>query len=210
MSIIVPTVTAYSEHDYHQQLQKLRPFTQRIHIDLMDGDFAPSKSLDIADIHMPAGMTVDIHLMFERPMDVLEQLIQLKPSLVVIHNEAHIHHMHFAAELHRHNIKAGLALLQDTPVHFSQQIMHSFDHVLVFSGKLGRQGGTADLTLLSKVQAIRAYWPDAEIGWDGGINADNAGKLVKAGVDVLNVGGFIAHDDSPQSAYEHLVNAVSA
>jgi ribulose-phosphate 3-epimerase len=109
--------------------------------------------------------------------------------------------MHFAAELHKHDIKTGLALLQDTPVEWAEQIMHSFDHVLIFSGHLGYHGGAADLKLLEKVHQIREHHPEVEIGWDGGINVDNAKQLLEAGVDVLNVGGFIQKSSDPESAY---------
>ena len=75
----------------------------------------------------------------------VDQLIKLKPHMVVIHNEAEVHHMDFAAKLHKEGIKAGLAILRDTPIEHAYQIMHSFDQVLVFSGDLGKHGGVADL-----------------------------------------------------------------
>jgi ribulose-phosphate 3-epimerase len=112
--------------------------------------------------------------------------------------------MHFAAELHKEDIKVGLAILQDTQIEWAFQIMHSFDQVLVFSGNLGHHGGEADLALLDKVKKIREHHPDVEIAWDGGIDDENAALLVKAGVDVLNVGGFIQHSDDPKSAYAKL------
>jgi ribulose-phosphate 3-epimerase len=206
--VICPTVTAYDLQQYNDQLDRLLPFAGRIHIDLMDGDFAPTQSPGLADIWLPPHKTVDIHLMYRRPMEYLAQLIKLRPHMVVIHNEADIHHMHFAAELHREGIKAGLALLQDTPVEYAHQIMHSFDHILVFSGDLGHHGGHADLGLLGKVPEIQREHPEAEIGWDGGINADNARQLVEAGVDILNVGGFVQRADDPASAYAKLESLV--
>jgi ribulose-phosphate 3-epimerase len=147
--------------------------------------------------------------MYERPMEYLDQLIKLRPHMVVIHNEADVHHMHFAAELHKEGIKAGLALLQDTPVEYAHQIMHSFDHILVFSGDLGHHGGHADLGLLEKVKEIQREHPDAEIGWDGGINSDNVRQLAEAGIEVLNVGGYIQRADDPTSAYGKLKSLVT-
>lgn len=129
--------------------------------------------------------------------------------MVIIHNEASVHHMHFVAELHKENILAGLAVLQDTPIDYAYQIMHSFDQVLVFSGNLGHHGGTADLQLLDKVKKIKVHHPDAEIAWDGGINAQNAQQFIKAGVDVLNVGGFIQKSADPASAYATLETLVN-
>jgi len=208
MATICPTITAYTEHEYKQQIDAVKDFAKRIHFDLMDGEFAPTKSPALSKIWLPLHITADIHLMYQRPMDYLEQLIKLKPHMVIIHNEAHVHHMHFAAELHKHDIKAGLAILRDTPIEYAYQIMHSFDQVLVFSGHLGYHGGEADLGLLDKVQKIKAHHPDAEIAWDGGINADNIKQLAEAGVDVLNVGGAIQKTSNPEDAYVRLKEVI--
>lgn len=204
MTIIAPTVTAFSVDEYSKQLRRIVNFSDRIHIDLMDGIFAPTISPSLKEIWLPHHIAIDIHVMYQRPMDCLSDLIQLRPSLVIIQAEAEVHHMHFAGELHKEGILAGLALLQDTPVKNIQQIVHSFDHVLVFSGKLGFHGGEVDMSLLSKVAEIRAKYPEVEIGWDGGVSDINAKTLQKGGVDVLNVGGFIQNDKHPQSAYEKI------
>lgn len=200
MANICPTITAYDLEEYRRQINQVA-FAERIHIDLMDGEFAPTTSPPLEQIWLPPHKTCDIHLMYQKPMDSLQQLIRLRPSLVVIHNEAAVHHMHFAAELHKEGIKAGLALLADTPVSHAQQIMHSFDHILIFSGHLGYHGGETDLSLLDKVRQVRTLHPEAEIGWDGGINDENAQTLLDAGVDILNVGDYVQHASNPAAAY---------
>ncbi len=172
---ICPTVTAFDIDEYKRQIMRLEPFTKRVHLDLMDGNFAPTKSPNVDSIWWPLSMEADIHLMYQSPMDYIEELIALKPRMVVIHNEASVHHMHFAALLHKADIRAGLAILADTPIEHAYQIMHSFDHVLIFSGNLGYQGGSAvDMGLLDKVDKVRKHHPEVEIGWDGGINTENA------------------------------------
>ncbi len=205
MAVICPTITAYDGDEYRTQMNTVTPFAKRIHIDLMDGVFAPTKSPDLHQAWWPHQLRADIHLMYQRPMDYIHQIIKLHPRLVIIHNEAEVHHMDFAAQLHQHDIQAGLAILQDTPIEYAYQIMHSFDHILVFSGKLGYHGGEADMNLLNKVSKIRQHHPDAEIGWDGGINDQNAKQLVEAGVDVLNVGGFIQKSEDSVAAYNSLL-----
>ena len=204
MSVICPTITAYDEYEYNEQIKKVRDFSERIHIDLMDGEFAPTKSPGLNHVWWPHSIKADIHLMYQNPMEHLKELVHLKPNMVVIHNEVSVHHMHFAAELHKHGIKTGLAVLKDTPIEWAYQIMHSFDQVLIFSGNLGYHGGEADLGLIEKVKKVREHHPEAEIAWDGGINEHNARQLVDAGVDVLNTGGYIHHADSPAEAYAKL------
>lgn len=209
MAVICPTVTAFDPHAYREQVERIAGFTTRVHLDLMDGEFAPSKSPELEQIWWPHTMQADVHLMYKRPMDYLEQLIKLNPRMVIIHNEADVHHMQFAGELHKENILVGLAVLQDTPIEHAYQIMHSFDQVLVFSGNLGYHGGETDLGLLDKVQKIKEHHPEAEIAWDGGISDKNAKQLIDGGVDVLNVGGFIQKSEKPKDAYDKLLGAIS-
>ena len=201
MAVICPTVTAFSEHEYKVQVLRLQPFADRIHIDLMDGRFAPTVSPDLGHIWWPPELEVDIHLMYQEPMAVIEDLLRLRPRMVIIHNEATVHHMHFCGELHKAGIMTGLAILPETPVAYCEQIMHSFDHVLIFSGNLGHHGGQANFDLLAKAAQVREHHPDVEIGWDGGITVDNAARLVAGGIEVLNVGGYIQNSADPKDAY---------
>ena len=204
MSIVCPTVTAYDTHDYRVQMERLKPFTERVHIDLMDGKFAPTLSPGLEQVWWPDKLQADIHLMYQNPMPHIDQLILLKPNLVIIHEEANVVARDFAVQLRQYGIKVGLALLHDTPVDQIRETLLSFDHVLIFSGDLGKHGGTADLSILNKAAKIREYNPNVEIGWDGGITDKNAHDLLAGGVTVLNVGGFIQNATDPADAYAKL------
>jgi len=210
MPVICPTVTAFDPHEYRAQMERLQPFAKRVHIDLMDGEFAPTKSPGLEQIWWPEGITADIHLMYMRPMEQISKLIELKPHLAVIHAEADVDHAAFAARLHEAGIKAGLAVLKSTSIADVANILKEFDHIMIFSGNLGYHGGSqVDFRLLDKVQEAKRVNPDIEIAWDGGVNDQNAKQLVEAGVEVLNVGGFIAKSSDPQSAYQKLVDGLS-
>jgi ribulose-phosphate 3-epimerase len=204
MATICPTVTAFDTHEYRVQMERLEPFCERVHIDLMDGMFAPTTSPGLDHVWWPKNMIADIHLMYQDPAAHIDQLITLKPNLVVIHQEASGDHRNFADQLHRNGIKVGLAILHDTPVEQVRETIASFDHVLVFSGDLGRHGGVADMNILQKVAKVREYSPDIEVGWDGGVSDENAAALIAGGVNVLNVGGFIQNSTDPAAAYAKL------
>lgn len=209
MAIICPTVLAFDSLEFNQRMQKVAGLADRIQIDLMDKEFAGSEStVTLDDVWWPAGMVADIHLMYQNPFDHLETLLHLQPNMVIIHVETMIHHMHFAAELHKEGIKAGLAVLPETPIDNIEQILHSFDHLLIFSGKLGFFGGEADLSLAAKAKQAKEHHPGLEVGWDGGVNPGNAKQLADGGVDVLNVGGFIQNSDDPQESYQALLSSL--
>ncbi len=209
MAVICPTVTAYDQHQYREQMELLEPFAKRIHIDLMDGDFAPTVSPTLDKIWWPPELVADIHLMYRRPGDYLQQLVDLKPHLVVIQAESEVDHMAFAAELHQADIKAGLALLQPTTVESVKHILDSFDHVMVFSGNLGHHGSSAvDFGLLEKVRQARKLYPQIEIAWDGGVDDTNIRRLAEAGIDVFGVGSFIHKAEDPSAAYAKLESVI--
>lgn len=208
MSIICPTVLAGEPHAYRDQLERAARLADRIQIDLMDGDFAPSRSINPVQVWWSDGLTADIHLMFRRPSEHIETLVSLRPSMVIIHAEAEGDLLALMKHLQRLGIKAGVALLKPTEAREATPLIEIADHVLIFSGDLGHFGGHADLSVLSKVADIQAIHPGVEIGWDGGANADNVAELAAGGIDVINVGGAIQRADDPQSAYDTLVSKI--
>jgi ribulose-phosphate 3-epimerase len=211
MSQIVPTITATSAREYREQMAKVAPFAKRIHIDFSDGQFAPARLVNPAQAYWPDGAQVDFHFMFTNPTQYLETAISLKPDLVIVHAEASSDVLGMIRELKAVGIKTGVALLQQTSPLAYVELIAEVDHVLIFSGNLGHQGGSfADLALLSKVGQIRSINTAAEIGWDGGISQESAAQLVAGGVEVLNVGGDIQKAPDVQAEYEALGKAASA
>jgi ribulose-phosphate 3-epimerase len=204
---ICPTVTAAGPHEFREQMERVAEFALRIHIDLSDGSLAPNKLVDLDKVWWPGGMRADLHVMLKNPFDHVELYRALGPQLVIVHAEAKGDFGAFAEIMHRHGIETGIALLPDTDIDRIVPGLDIIDHVMIFSGKLGYFGGEADLGLLDKVRRLRELKPTLEIGWDGGINEQNARELVRGGVEVLNVGGFIHHSKNPAEAYETLIAA---
>jgi ribulose-phosphate 3-epimerase len=207
MTVICPTITATTTpSEYELQMDRLAGFAERIQIDLADGEFASPKTTNPIQTWWPRDIDADIHLMFEHPHEHVETLISLKPSLVIIHAEAKGNLVALVDHLKKFEIKTGVALLAPTTVESCRDIIERVDHVLLFSGDLGRVGGKADLTLLAKVDEIRAINPGVEIGWDGGANESNVVALARGGIDVINVGGAIQRSDDAEKAYDTLVS----
>jgi ribulose-phosphate 3-epimerase len=210
MAVICPTITAENPHTYREQIERVQPFAKRLHIDLMDGVFTPNKSIDIAKLWWPENMIIDMHVMFKEPSKYLEDFLRLKPELVVIQAESDCDIPEIAAKLNKASIKCGVALLPETTVDSITFAFAEIQHILIFSGNLGYQGGSeADLQLLHKVKQIKQLNPSLEIAWDGGINDQNVRQLTDGGIDVLDVGGFIHNSQNPEEAYNTLTAAVN-
>ena len=203
MPIVCPTVTANDTHIYRTQIERIQQFAVRIHIDLADGVFAP-KLLDISKVWWPANKSIDIHLMYQRPLFYLDALIKLKPQLIIIQAESDGDFNKYVKVLKSANIKVGVSLLASTSVDHIIGSLENIDHVLIFSGNLGNFGGSVNLELLNKINKIKEIKQNIEIGWDGGINDKNINLLAKNGVDVLDVGGYIQRSENSVDAYAKL------
>ncbi len=209
MSVVAPTVTAESADDYKLQIERIHTFADRVHIDITDGEFAPTFTVGEAQIWWPQDWTVDIHAMVARPADHVEALISLKPNMIIFHVETDEDIVPILKQVKKFDIKAGIALLKSTVPSTVAAAIEVADHVMIFSGDLGRQGGTASLMQLEKVRLIKAIRQDVEIGWDGGVTVENAFGLSQGGVDVLNVGSTIASSDDPKNTYATLVSEIN-
>lgn len=206
MSTIIPTVTAENAHTYREQMERLEPFAGRIHVDLMDGVFAPSTSLPVEQVWFPEDTVVDVHVMFQQPEPTLDHLISLHPNTIILSAEADFDFAAVREKLTNAKIKFGLALLPETTIDSLAEKITQLDHLLVFSGNLGYQGGSiADLSLLEKARQAKVKNPNLEIGWDGGVNNQNVRALADGGVNAINVGGFIHSAPDAGLAYQTLV-----
>jgi ribulose-phosphate 3-epimerase len=204
MPVICPSILATTKEQYREQIEKIAPFSQRIQIDLTDGEFAKNQTIGPQDAWWPVGIKADFHLMYRRPDKAIDVILEHKPNLIIIHAEADGNFLAFAQRFRRLGVKIGLALLPNTSIESIAPALNHLDHVLIFSGSLGEYGGHANLDLLSKVQALRNHKADLEIGWDGGVNQQNVSQLVFGGVDVLDVGGYLQEAAEPERAYHGL------
>lgn len=209
MSQVVPTIMAETIDQLREATVRIQPFARRVHIDISDGEFAPTFLLNEGQLFWPEGWEVDIHAMVSRPSEHIAQLIQLKPSLVIFHAETQEDIVPHLQALKQAGIRAGVALLKTTVPATVEAAIQEADHVMIFSGDLGKFGGTASMMQLEKIRLIKKIKPDIEIGWDGGVNIENAYTLTQGSVDVLNAGGAISKADDPAIAYNELVREIN-
>jgi len=204
-AVIAPSITVETEEEYRAMVDKIQPFTKRVHVDVSDGQFAPVFMVPPEKLWWPADWVVDIHAMVSQPADYVDKLIALKPRLIVFHAETGVDLLPIFEKIKKFGIKAGIALLKITVPSTVADAIKFADHALIFSGDLGHYGGTASMMQLEKIRLIKAINPEIEIGWDGGVNTDNAFMLTQGGVNILNVGGAIGRAENPLAVYDKLV-----
>lgn len=209
MTVIAPAVLAENADMYKQTMEKIQGFAERVHLDIADGEFAPTFTVNSSELWWASTWQADIHAMVARPSEHVDQLIALKPSLIIFHVEVQEDLLPILQKIQAAGIKAGVALQRPTVPDAVGSLIELADHVMIFSGDMGHYGGTASLMQLEKVRLIRAIKPGVEVGWDGGVTIDNAFTLSQGGVDVLNVGGTIAKSTTPNDTYKALVSEIN-
>jgi ribulose-phosphate 3-epimerase len=209
MTEIAPCITVEDEATYKEYAEKIFPFAKRVHIDTSDGIFTPTLLTAPDRLWWPPEWMVDVHAMVEKPSQYVQTLVSMKPNLIIFHAEVEEDLLPIMQYVKQNEVKVGIALQRSTVPSSVASLIEAADHVMIFSGTLGRYGGTASMIQLHKVGLIRAINQTVEIGWDGGVNLDNAFTLSKSGIDVLNVGGAIATSDDPAAAYAKLVEEIN-
>jgi len=210
MSIITPAILATNPEEYKEQVEKIFPFAERVHIDVTDGGFAPNLTLPETQIWWPQEWKVDIHMMVARPSEHIDAIIQLNPNMVVFHSEVEEDLVPIFERLKNETmIKPGLALLRSTVPETVAPAIKAAEHILIFSGNLGEMGGVANMMQLEKIRLIKAINSNVEIGWDGGANLSNVFNLTQSGVDVVNVGAAIMQAQDPEQAYHQMETEIN-
>lgn len=202
---IVPAILTDNKQDFRAQVEKINVFTRRVQIDVTDGIFAPTQTLDITNVWWPRNWDADLHLMAANPSEHIDTILKLSPSLCILHAEASEDLTPSFQALKEAGIKTGLALLAPTYPGNVKPYIDMVDHVLIFAGQLGMQGNPADLMQMEKIPLVRNMKPEVEIGWDGGANMTNVRALAHADLDVINVGAAISQAENPAAAFEELV-----
>jgi len=208
MAVITPTITTNDVNVYRAQMDAISGFADGVHVDFADGNFTKTTLLPIKEAWRSEDLITHIHVMYRNPLREVKRIARFEADLVILHQESE-NLKKCLIKLHKEGVRTGIALLPETPVLALREFEGYFDHVLVFGGRLGYQGGEADLNQLGKVKEIKASFPDVEISWDGGVNDKNAEKIMKAGVSILNVGSFIKNAQDPKKAYDLLTSLVS-
>jgi len=169
-----------------------------IHIDVMDGHFVPNITIGapvVASIRPVTSLPLDVHLMIEHPERYIAQFAEAGADIITVHVEASPR-LHTTIRLIKElGAKAGVSINPPTPLGVVEEFLPHVDLVLVMSVNPGFGGQPFIRETLSRIANIRKILDDralhAELEVDGGINADNAPDIVKAGANVLVVGNSI-------------------
>src|SRR4030095_9129858 len=158
------------------------------HIDVMDGHFVPNITMGPFIVETCKRITqlpLDVHLMIEKPEQLLEAFAKAGADHLTAHVEA-CAHLHRTLEYIKSlGCKAGVTLNPGTPVAALESVLHLADLVLVMSVDPGFSGGKFVPESFARLADVRkrldALGSSAWLEVDGGVNIENVPKLMEAG-----------------------------
>ncbi len=201
MAKIAVTILATTPQEFAVRIDRIKPFAKRIHVDISDGVFAPQRTIGLSQAYGVDGAELELHMMVAGPSDQIENMLALKPHLIILHFESNGDLVGLFNQIKAVGIKAGLAIKQETTVDQVEELLTLVDHLLVFTGHLGHNGGEMDQTALVKIAQAKAINPNLEVAVDGGVNLETAQLALSAGADVLDTGSYVHEAADPRTAY---------
>ncbi len=183
-----------------------------IHFDVMDGVFVPNISYGIPILKAVSKIvkgTLDVHLMIIDPIKYVKDFADNGADIITFHSEADSDVMETINAIHFCGKKAGLAIKPNTPVSEIEQNLDKIDMLLVMTVEPGFGGQGFISETLDKIakakKIIDSKGLSVPIQVDGGINAETAELVKKAGAEILVAGSYLFGALDMGSAVEKLV-----
>ena len=183
------------------------------HIDVMDGVFVPNISFGfpvLKAINENTLKPLDVHLMIVEPDRYITRFKEAGANILTVHLEA-CNHLHRTIQaIKSEGMNAGVSLNPHTAVNDLEDIISDIELVLIMSVNPGFGGQKFIENTYRKIERtknlIEKSGSKAKIEVDGGVNLDNAPKLIEAGADVLVAGSFVFGSDNPSQTISDLKN----
>jgi ribulose-phosphate 3-epimerase len=173
-----------------------------VHVDVMDGHFVPNISIgpDVVKALRPHTKKVlDVHLMIAPCDPYLEAFAKAGADIITVHVEAGPHVHRSLQTIRALGKKAGVTLNPGTPESTIEPVIDLVDLILVMSVNPGFGGQSFIPFAAEKIARLRALTGarpiDVEV--DGGITAETAPVVARAGANVLVAGSAVFKGGKP-------------
>jgi ribulose-phosphate 3-epimerase len=173
----------------------------RIHVDVMDGHFVPNLTMGpavVQSLRRVTDLPLEIHLMISDPDLFLDEFAAAGSDSFLVHWEGNNNLHRTVQRIRRLGKRATVAINPATSVSVLEEIVCDLDQVLVMTVNPGFGHQQFIATTLPKIgrarELIEQRQPLCEVEVDGGIDAETAPLVVRAGATVLVAGSAIFSD----------------
>jgi ribulose-phosphate 3-epimerase len=183
-----------------------------LHFDVMDGRFVPNITIGLPvlkSVRKITGLKIDAHLMIVEPSRYAVEFVKAGANMVSVHVEADVHLQRTLTAIREAGGEAGIAINPATPLISLEEGLPFADFILLMSVNPGFGGQKFIHTSLDKLRRLRqmidARGLKTRIEIDGGIDADNIGKIAEAGAEIVVAGSAVFGSGKPAEAVRELI-----
>ncbi len=212
MAEILPSILSADFTRLAEEIAKIeKAGISILHLDVMDGHFVPNLTIGppvVSSIRKITKLKLDVHLMITDPDKYAPIFIEAGADQVSVHQEVCPHLDRTLRMIQSEGAKAGVVLNPSTPVATLADVLDVTDYVLIMSVNPGFGGQRFIPNALRKVRALDALRKELGLQFaieiDGGVNLENLGDMVRAGVDWVVAGSLVFHSSDPEATVRQM------
>ena len=209
---INPSILNANFDDLENEIQKITSVSDALHLDVMDNQFVPNFTFDIArafEIINFSKLPVDAHLMICDPDSIAPKYAEQGTNSVTFHFEAANHVASTISNIRSNGAKVGLAIKPATSFQEIEEFMADIDMLLIMTVEPGFGGQSFMHDQMVKVRTARAHIENMKkekplLQIDGGVSLDTIAEAALAGANCFVAGSAVYKSAFPAKMVDQL------
>lgn len=189
------------------EIDAVSPYIDSLHIDIMDGSFAPEFGLYdrlVRDVMRHSSVPIDVHLMVRAPMRPAARFSELGARLVAFHVEGDHSVDDVAAVVRSHGSLAYASLRHTTDTSKIAHAIDAVDGLLFLTAPAG--GGSFDDQAFERLAQRPRGLP---LIVDGKIGPKHFNRLIELEVDLAVIGGALFSNGNPGATAREFIQSIA-
>ena len=209
---INPSILNANFDDLENEIQKITSVSDALHLDVMDNQFVPNFTFDIArafEIINFSKLPVDAHLMICDPDSIAPKYAEQGTNSVTFHFEAANNVASTIRNIRSNGAKVGLAIKPATSFQEIEEFMADIDMLLIMTVEPGFGGQSFMHDQMVKVRTARAHIDNMKkekplLQIDGGVSLDTIAEAALAGANCFVAGSAVYKSADPAKMVDQL------
>jgi ribulose-phosphate 3-epimerase len=210
--LINPSILNANFNDLENEIAKVAPTSDYLHLDIMDNMFVPNFTFDLNrafEIINFSQLPVDAHLMVDNPDEIAPLYAENGCTSVTFHLEAASDVAQTIKDIRSHGTKVGLAIKPATQFADVEKWIELIDMLLIMTVEPGFGGQSFMHDQMPKVRQARTSIekllkskPTLQI--DGGVSLETIAEAAQAGANCFVAGSAVYKSDKPAEMVSNL------